>query len=611
MAPQAETICDGLDDDLDGQTDEIELSVEGLVVLFDGQTAVFPDQAVIEVTDGAGELVGGRTYTGNELRGAALEVEGDTVRIRLVADDSEDGLYGYAVASIVDQTGRLAPAHLALPASEHPHATPIDDEQLFVMPDSLGMGGLCGTDVGPCEYGRRRCVGEGPICVGGIKPGDEVCNDVDDDCDGEVDGEAELTDRPECPLDEGVCAGKSPGCDGGQYAVCNSLVYGPDVFEPDEAACDCLDNDCDGEVDEQGCDIDALAAVPETRARHCVLRGASDANADHYRFGGLEILEGASLTRPADSQCGVRGSGGGGHGGGCLTLEADQIIVAGSIQANGANAACQFSCGGGSAGDVVLLADQVVVAATGLIRADGGVGKRVSNETGGSGAGGSVRIRAQQIEIDGELRCRGGPAHDGGGAGGGAGGRGGSGRQPGAGGLTGGVRDGVGGEPDPDRPLEILGHVALGEGALLLSQRGDLTPDGHVRLVGAALAVQESIAAAVSLQLTPLAIRVTDADGQPLPDLTVSVRQQARAEVALEATTGTDGWAQGEVDPPLALDLPASIELVAADAGVLVGASVTWTYGDPAGRGECTVRRPVEGDPLAAQAPPTTDCEPP
>ena len=91
--------------------------------------------------DGVGALVGGTTHTGNELRGRALQVEGDTVRIRLVADDTQAGVYGYGVVSIVDQTGRPAPADLVLPASEHPHVTPIDEERIFVMPDSLGTQG--------------------------------------------------------------------------------------------------------------------------------------------------------------------------------------------------------------------------------------------------------------------------------------------------------------------------------------------------------------------------------------------------------------------------------------------------------------------------------------
>jgi hypothetical protein len=75
--------------------------------------------------------------------------------------------------------------------------------------------------------------------------GDEVCDELDNDCDGQVD-EGDLPPNGECETGfPGICAI-------GQY-VCNDGVRtceSPLPFAAD--ACDTLDNDCDGSVDEDG-----------------------------------------------------------------------------------------------------------------------------------------------------------------------------------------------------------------------------------------------------------------------------------------------------------------------------------------------------------------------
>jgi hypothetical protein len=64
------------------------------------------------------------------------------------------------------------------------------------------------------------------------------------------------------------------------------------------------------------------------------------------------------------------------------------------------------------------------------------------------------------------------------------------------------------------------------------------------------------------------------------------------------------------VDPPLALDLPASVELAAEAEVELADGHVTWSYGDPDGRGVCTAKVEIQGDPPEVQVPATVDCEP-
>lgn len=74
----------------------------------------------------------------------------------------------------------------------------------------------------------------------------ERCDGVDNDCDGRVDEEVTVPVDVTC-LHQGVCSGSSPSCLGNQGFRC---TY-PDVYEADtETRCDQLDNDCDGLIDE-------------------------------------------------------------------------------------------------------------------------------------------------------------------------------------------------------------------------------------------------------------------------------------------------------------------------------------------------------------------------
>jgi hypothetical protein len=148
----------------------------------------------------------------------------------------------------------------------------------------------CGSNIGECEEGMRRCIsgrwsdncegGRGPSsevcnnrdddcngvvddilgrgspnktacgCTGGAAPGTEICNDIDDDCDGEVDeGLTCCTSgsTQSCGTDVGACRPGIRKCENGQWSECMGSK-GPEQ----ELCCDSTDNDCDGEVDE-GC----------------------------------------------------------------------------------------------------------------------------------------------------------------------------------------------------------------------------------------------------------------------------------------------------------------------------------------------------------------------
>jgi hypothetical protein len=112
----------------------------------------------------------------------------------------------------------------------------------------------CGTDEGACVAGTQTCGADGRwgACEGEVTPAAETCNGLDDDCDGVADEPTDLV-PVDCALQQGVCAGARAVCAGvaGHLACVGTGSYGP-RYQEVETACDRLDNDCDGVVDE-GC----------------------------------------------------------------------------------------------------------------------------------------------------------------------------------------------------------------------------------------------------------------------------------------------------------------------------------------------------------------------
>ncbi|MGE3453889.1 MAG: MopE-related protein, partial [Kofleriaceae bacterium] len=111
-----------------------------------------------------------------------------------------------------------------------------------------GGGALCGTNEGECVAGMNQCVGGAVMCVGAVgtvggQP--EICNNRDDDCDGDFD--EDLANLGACVAgvdgptqgDTGLCNLGTRACVGGTV-VCQNAVF------PTFEACDALDQDCDG-----------------------------------------------------------------------------------------------------------------------------------------------------------------------------------------------------------------------------------------------------------------------------------------------------------------------------------------------------------------------------
>jgi len=96
--------------------------------------------------------------------------------------------------------------------------------------------------VAACSEGIQACeVGIWTQCVGEVVPNGEACNDLDDDCDGYVD-----EDMGDLSCGVGACEDSVPAClPGGVSGDCAMAApIGPDN------TCDGVDDDCDGWADE-------------------------------------------------------------------------------------------------------------------------------------------------------------------------------------------------------------------------------------------------------------------------------------------------------------------------------------------------------------------------
>lgn len=482
--------------------------------------------------------------------------------------------------------------------------------QLVLRPDCVGFScgegldsrDLVGTDMDcvPGSRGRQVCSAEvdlpAPSIVwvwqqappAEITEDPELCDGIDNDGDDEVD---EGLEGPLCPLQEGVCAGTRQRC-GGEigWLPCNVVDYG-ETYQQTETSCDCLDNDCNGSVDQDldgvslGC---ALEEMVQGQERECVVSRSSTVPSGTYSFGRLRIEPEIIVGVAADNSAGFPACRGA-LGGGSLTLVAGEMEILGTVHAD---AWCQDQMCGSSGGDLRLRADSLSL--SGSLTANGceNRGRNYEFHPGG-GAAGSIFVEAGEtvIEDTGRLLAKGGRADGtfngcvtpGGGAGraggcsmqsGPAAGAGGTGEEDPGGTCCEGF--GIGGRENPDRPIKVLGSLDL-EGSLA-SRSGSDACHGIV-LLGGHAALTEEQACGDEKIIHHLAVGLQDGNGEPVEEASIEVADLGQ-HVYGSGRTGSSGWFSSAVQPAMMAGENQTYRLTVTAPGV-EGLQATLSYGDP------------------------------
>ena len=268
-------LCDGLDNNCDGDTDE------GF-----GSTTC---------GDGLCESTVFNCVNGIEQTCIALSPENETCNL---IDDDCDGATDEDLGSTTCGTGICESSvencingeeQTCVEGSISTETCNLLDDDCDGQTDEELSSTTCG--VGACEVTVENCIqGEQQTCIEGTGT-EEICNLIDDDCDGETDeelgstacgkGECEHTvencidgEEQTCDPEEGktneICDGLDNDCDEtadnnmnqpvtGVCKTAEILCDGADGwnyagvtgYEETEISCDGLDNDCDSEIDEE------------------------------------------------------------------------------------------------------------------------------------------------------------------------------------------------------------------------------------------------------------------------------------------------------------------------------------------------------------------------
>ncbi len=244
-----EEICDGIDNDCDGIID----NVEGAGDECDTELLGICQAGTMQCVDGNADLeCVAVSEPGEEVcDGLDNDCNGEIDNVTGVGDECDTGLDGVCADGVLEcdpeGSGELVCTQLNMPSEELCDA--LDNDCSGLADDIDGIGEECQVPekLGVCAEGVLTCSPDlslVPVCVQVGVESAEVCDSLDNNCDGFVDNVPGAGVGCETGL-LGVCRQGVYGCDpqGGDELACLQVSF------PSEEICDGMDNNCDGTVD--------------------------------------------------------------------------------------------------------------------------------------------------------------------------------------------------------------------------------------------------------------------------------------------------------------------------------------------------------------------------
>jgi hypothetical protein len=242
--PDAVEVCDGLDNDCDGQVDPpASTNARTWYRDADGDTWGNPDETRRQCSQPDGFV--GRAGDCNDRND---QINPDALEICDGVDNTCDGR--------VDPPGSFGERRWYRDSDADGYGNPAQSQLACIQPPGWVANAL------DCNDAR-----------GDINPDAvEVCDNVDNNCNGDVD--ENLSRRCygglEGTADVGSCRSGSQACNGGTWGACAGEV------RPQAELCDGLDNDCDGTVDNIPVVVDTYTFSPQLASAHDMCDGVGE-----------------------------------------------------------------------------------------------------------------------------------------------------------------------------------------------------------------------------------------------------------------------------------------------------------------------------------------------